>query len=214
MKFKRLVLGFFFPKKCLGCGKRGEYFCPVCVKEVKALEKQVFYRKPPLDVCFSIFTYEGIIRKAILQLKYQFVSDLVDELVNLTDRFFKTDLFDFSNCLVLAPVPLHWYRQNWRGFNQSLILGKKLAQKLKINFCSDLLIRTRATKPQVKLEGKQRKENIKGAFQTNPDSKFTIYHSEILLFDDIWTTGATMKECARILKESGAKKVFGLTLAR
>lgn len=144
-----------------------------------------------------------------MKLKYNFVSDLTDELVDLAVNFLQEDFFQAR---VLVPIPLHWYRKNWRGFNQAEILGKEIALKLKIDFCPDLLLRTRSTKPQVKLKGKERKKNVRGAFKLNP--KYRILDTEYLLFDDVWTTGATMKECARVLKKAGVKKVFGLTLAR
>jgi len=202
-------LDFFSPRRCLGCGKKGSYFCSSCIKEIKLLDPQVSLGEHPLDALVSIFPYEGIIRRAILKLKYNFVSDLTDELVDLAVNFLQEDFFQAR---VLVPIPLHWYRKNWRGFNQAEILGKEIALKLKIDFCPDLLLRTRSTKPQVKLKGKERKKNVRGAFKLNP--KYRILDTEYLLFDDVWTTGATMKECARVLKKAGVKKVFGLTLAR
>lgn len=116
---------------------------------------------------------------------------------------------------VLISVPLHQSRFNWRGFNQAEILGKMIAEKLEISFVPNLLIRKRATKPQVELKGKERKENIIGAFAVNPRYS-DICHpaSDILLFDDVWTTGTTLRTCGRVLKEAGVKRVWGLTLAR
>lgn len=201
-----------FPRRCLGCGRKGSYFCSSCIKEIKPLHPQVSLGKEPLDGLISIFPYKGVIRNAILKLKYHFVFDLADELVDLALRLIELKQFDYSNCLTLVPIPLYWYRKNWRGFNQAEILGRKLAEKLEIDFCPDLLLRTRPTKPQVKLKGKERKENVKGAFRIK--SHYKKLNSECLLFDDVWTTGATMKECARVLKKAGMKKVFGLTLAR
>lgn len=212
MKPQEFFLNFLFPKKCLGCGKKGNYFCSSCVREIRPLEPQIYLFGCSLDGLFCVFPYQGIIRRAILKLKYNFVSDLSEELVNLSLRLIKLDWFDFLNSITLIPIPLYWYREKWRGFNQTEMLGKKIADKLKIDFCSDLLIRIRLTKPQTKLKGKERKENIRGAFKVNP--KYSILNTKYLLFDDVWTTGATMKECARVLKKAGAKKVFGLTLAR
>lgn len=209
------LLDLLFPRRCLGCGKKESYFCPSCIKEIKPLEHQIYSPKYPLDGLFSIFLYQGIIRRAILKLKYNFVLDLADELIDLAVRLFKQSHFDYSNCLTFVPIPLHWHRKNWRGFNQTEILGKRLAEKLKIDFCSDLLLRTRMTKPQVKLKRKKRKKNVRGAFKVhNSYSKGLPQRGQILLFDDVWTTGTTMKECARVLKNAGVKKVFGLTLAR
>jgi len=206
------MLNFLFPRRCLGCGKKGVYFCSECQLKIKLLYPQIKFGVYPLDFLVSVFPYQGIIRRAILKLKYQFIYDLVDELVDLTVRLIKQDLFEYSNNLNLVPVPLHWYRQNWRGFNQSEILGQKIAQRLKIDFSPHLLIRTSWTKPQIKLKEKERKRNIKGVFKVN--FKNFKLHNQYLLFDDVWTTGATMKECALVLKKAGVKRVFGLTLAR
>ncbi len=207
-----MLLDFLFPKKCLGCGKKGAYFCASCIKKIHPLEPRIYPKKGPLDGLFCLFPYHGIIRKAILKLKYNFVSDLAEEFIDLTLRLIKLPLFDKSNCLTLVPIPLHWYRKNWRGFSQTEILGKRLAEKFKLDFYPELLLRVRSTRPQVKLKGKQRKVNVRGAFGINPQSK--AIKAQCLLFDDVWTTGATMKECARVLKKAGVKKVFGLTLAR
>ncbi len=207
-----MLLDFLFPKKCLGCGGKGAYFCPSCKKEIIPLYPQISLGKSPLDVLISVFPYQGMMRRAILKLKYNFIFDLADELADLAVRLIKQELFDDLNGLILVPIPLHWHRKNWRGFNQTEILGEKLAQRLKTGFCSDLLFRVRSTKPQVKLEGKKRKKNVKGAFKLNP--RYRLLNTSYLLFDDVWTTGATMKECARVLKKAGVKKVFGLTLAR
>ncbi|TSC53108.1 MAG: putative amidophosphoribosyltransferase [Microgenomates group bacterium LiPW_16] len=100
---------------------------------------------------------------------------------------------------VLTPVPLHWWRLRWRGFNQAEILGKMIAEKLEIKFVPDLLTRKKPTRPQVELEGKARRENIA---------------SNILLFDDVWTTGVTLRACGNVLKRAGVKSVWGLTLAK
>lgn len=215
MKPLSLLLNILFPKKCLGCGKKGVYFCSSCIKEVNPFHPQVSLGKYPLDEFIAIFPYEGIIRQAILKLKYNFVFDLADELIDLAVRLIEAKQFDYPNYLILTPIPLHWTRRNWRGFNQAKILGKKMAEELGIDFCPDLLIRSRPTKPQVKLKGKERKENVKGAFRINPTYQLIINNYKlIILFDDVWTTGATMKECGRVLKKAGVKRVFGLTLAR
>jgi len=173
----------------------------------------------PLDLLVSVFPYGGAIRKAIIELKYHFVSDLVDELIDLTVRLIEPKRFEYTNKLILIPIPLYWQRRNWRGFNQAEIAGERIAEKMGFGFCSDLLIRTRPTKPQAKIKGKEvkreRRKNVLRAFKINPKYQRPIINNQsFILFDDVWTTGATMKECAVVLKNKGAKKVFGLTIAR
>lgn len=113
---------------------------------------------------------------------------------------------------VLVPVPLHRLRERRRGFNQAEILGKILAEAWSLPFLPDLLIRQKKTEPQYKLEGKERKDNVRGAF--NLGYKLSAKSYKLLLFDDVWTTGATMRTCGNLLKRAGARFVWGLTLAR
>ena len=90
-----------------------------------------------------------------------------------------------------------------------------MAEKLGLVFIPDLLIISKKTKPQTKLDKKDRISNIKGAFKYNKEfSNFLISQLPVIIFDDVWTTGATLKEGAKVLKNNGFKKVWGLTLAR
>ena len=193
------VIDFIFPKKCLECGREGKYVCQSCIKKV-----------PPggwtnlgeIKV-YSIWRYRGVIRKAIIALKYKFVTEIVDELISYVPRL------PFISCLV--PIPSHWYKQNLRGFNQAELLGKKLASKIGWKHISDLLVKKRSTSPQVGLEGESRRQNLKGVFSLNPNYKIL---GSVILFDDVLTTGSTLKEAAKVLKDAGVKKVWCLTIAR
>ncbi len=200
--------------------------------------------KYSLDGLTSFFVYDGPIRKAIKLLKYRFVTDLAKELINMvgplplphrqfsavSNRSLKEDTIVAQGSLrksskigeeaaalnpyVFVSVPLHWRRFNWRGFNQSEILGKLMAEKLGIKFLPDLLIRKKYTEPQVKLKSKERKENIKDAFVINSQRRQIPNTSYYILFDDVWTTGSTLRACAKVLKQAGVEKVWGMTLAR
>lgn len=227
-------LELLFPKTCLGCGKKGQYLCSNCISKIKIInqicpvcQKPSFFgqihhfcqKKWSLDGLISIFPYKGIIRETILQLKFKYVTELEEELFNLTsDLFEKSDSFSqikqfLSNGKpIVIPVPLHWYKENYRGFNQSEIFGKRLAEKFDLEIKKNILIRCRFTQPQFGLDKKERKENIKGAFMINPRIRDLSFN--VLLIDDIWTTGITLKTCASLLKKSGAKIVWGLTIAR
>ena len=111
----------------------------------------------------------------------------------------------------VVPVPLYWFRENQRSFNQSALVGKLLADKLGLKYL-EALKRTKYTKPQVKLKSADRRQNIRNAFAF--DSRFSTLASNVILVDDVWTTGSTLRECTYILKRAGAKKVWALTLAR
>lgn len=167
----------------------------------------------------SIFAYKGVIGKAIKKLKYKFVSDLASDLVELFLSFCGEDKAFSYFCqqpgVFFVPVPLHPRREKWRGFSQTKLLGKMISENLGLPFLPDLLERTKNTRPQVELKEKERRKNIQGAFRINPKtSHFSFPTSNFLIFDDIWTTGATLKEAGNVLKRVGAKKVWGLTLAR
>lgn len=229
-------LDLLFPRSCLGCGRPGSYFCQKCSFAIRLFHPQRCpkcekpslggithlgcRKKEPLDGLISIFPYEGLIRAAIGKLKYRFVTDLADEFSRLIIRTVKLKATHLTPALrdmskILVPIPLHWYRRNWRGFNQAELLGEKLAAYFGLKIASDLLIRQKRTLPQVELKGGQRQRNIQGAFRTSPNPPAGgSQYPNILLFDDVWTTGSTMDEAARVLKKSGAKGVWGLTIAR
>jgi len=111
-----------------------------------------------------------------------------------------------------VPVPLHRKRLRHRGFNQALIQGHGISQRFSGPLLFDNLVRLRSTRPQVELSSHERMENVKGAFGLARPSEFQ--EKRVLLIDDVFTTGATMNECARVLKEAGAASVTVLTLAR
>ena len=110
----------------------------------------------------------------------------------------------------MTSVPLYWHRQNWRGFNQSEEIGKIIAKKLGWGFDNTLLTRKVSKKPQAKLDREERKTNIKGVFKV---SGVLDKDRPMLIFDDVWTTGSTVKEATKVLKENGVKRVYCLTLA-
>jgi predicted amidophosphoribosyltransferase len=109
----------------------------------------------------------------------------------------------------------NFLKENFRGFNQSVEIGKAISKKMSWNFFPDLLVRKRLASPQTKLKEEERKENIRGVFAINSNYRSLIAdHSSLILFDDVYTTGATLKEACKVLKGNGAGVVWGLTIAR
>ena len=121
-------------------------------------------------------------------------------------RYWDPDLFD-----VLIPVPLHKERLRERGFNQALLLVRELSRRTGIPYRKRVLQKKRPTVPQVKLSGVEREKGVRGAFHLL--EKEEVEGKSILLVDDVYTTGATVNECARVLLAGGAKRVDVLTLA-
>ncbi|MCX6704985.1 MAG: ComF family protein [Candidatus Woesebacteria bacterium] len=221
------VLDLIFPKTCLGCGKEGPYICSDCLTKVRLTKPICPYcerssidgfthikcaKKLGLDGLTSVWEYEGVVRKAILSLKYKY-STLVGE--ELTDHFFHQLL---TGCPpvkagALVPVPLYWYRENTRGFNQSVEVGKTVAAQMGWKFVPNLLIKKKTTISQVELKGNDRRQNLKGVFSLNPNYVLRTLYS-VLVFDDVFTTGSTLREAAKVLKRAGVEKVWGLTIAR
>jgi competence protein ComFC len=228
------LLDLFFPKTCVGCKKYGSYFCSDCIRKIKQSElvcpfcerqslggvvHAVCQRKFGLDGLWSLGIYEGPLRTAIQKLKYKWVSEIAKELVDITVEYWAKNSpvlldkikKDQGKSWVITSVPLHPTRQNWRGFNQSELLAKLFTQRLGLRY-QNLLKRIRNTTPQMKLLSHERKQNIKNAFALTPNSS-PITHN-LILIDDVWTTGSTLKECCYVLKRGGAKQVWALTIAR
>lgn len=199
---------------------QAELICPRCERaSVGGQTHPVCRRRYGLDGLWSLGVYQGTLKQAIQQLKYRQVKELSGELYNILVEYwaryqpFLLDEIKKSRGKewAVVPVPLHWYRKNWRGFNQSSLIGHQLAESLGLQY-SDYLIRHKYTKSQAKLTGRQRHINIRNAFSL--DTKYAVHNTNILLIDDVWTTGSTLRECCYILKRNGAKKVWAITLAR
>jgi len=222
------ILDFIFPKNCLNCKKEGAYICVTCLNKVTkpkivcpecqkaSIDGFTHIRcqkKFGINGLISVWNYEGVVRKAILALKYKYTKEIVYELTSYALPLIKQNpIINILNSYVLVPIPLHWYKENYRGFNQSEELGKQFAIDMKWNFIPDLLIKKKITVPQVGLKGKERLANVKKVFSLN--TKYKILNTGFILFDDVYTTGSTLKEAAKVLKRSGANKVWGLTIAR
>lgn len=200
-----MILDFLFPKYCLECKKGAKYICNECYSKVSSYGAK--------GSNYSIFKYEGVIKKALISLKYKFATDICDEIVDICAL--KLPSFYLPHSTILVPIPLHRLRENWRGFNQTEVIGEKLAKKLNIKYIPDLLIKNKNTIPQVGLKVSARHQNLSGVFSVNLkySSQFTVDRS-LLLFDDVYTTGSTINEAKRVLLEAGFKNIKSLTIAR
>lgn len=164
-----------------------------------------------IDYCMAAFFYRSPIRDKILEYKFRFCTAYADIFARYMYIYYSsvTDEADYPDLIV--PVPLSQQRFKERGYNQAELLSEPLAQMLKIRHCPECLIRIKDTIRQSELLPRDRGANIADAFEA--DSQIVTGKS-ILLIDDIYTTGSTVKECARTLAEAGARNVRVFTLAR
>ncbi|KKQ42197.1 MAG: Phosphoribosyltransferase [Microgenomates group bacterium GW2011_GWC1_37_8] len=231
------LIDLLFPKECLGCKRPGSYICSSCINKLSSIKLLCPECQKPavdgithirckkklgMDALVNLWPYQGVIRQAVIKLKYKFVGEVAEELSELACKRIDSDLALFPKNATLIPVPLYWLRENFRGFNQSEKIGKILAKKMGWNFVPDLLVRRKLRQPQTQLTAEKRKENVKGVFSLNPNHQAlqpkadrpldeTTNH---ILFDDVYTTGSTLKEATRVLKRNGAGQVWGLTIAK
>ncbi len=210
-----------------------EYHFCLCKKAVRLpkIGKCKKCSQKKLNGLYFALPYQNkLIQKLIHCFKYEpFIKELGKTLTSLIITHFqltdnKPDFFypvsPASNLgagsngadFLLIPVPLSKKRLKWRGFNQSEEIGKELSEFLEIPLINDVLFKTKEALPQIELDDEAREENVKGAFLLKNKEK--IKGRKILLVDDVYTTGSTLEESARLLKAAGAKEVWGVTVAR
>lgn len=210
------IISFIYPNTCIICGKKlkqiESYACTNCF----SILKYKMYRetKITLDKCYfekliCSFWYEGIVRKKMLDFKFlgrsylgkQFAKAMVKDasLINLQD-------------FIIIPVPIHKKRFFERGYNQSAILAKNISKILKIKYASNILTKIKHNSKQSMLKHIERCQNVKDVYKIKNIKN--LQGQKILLVDDIYTTGATVNECAKVLKEHGATKVYVIVAAR
>lgn len=197
----RFIFDLLFPVFCLGCGKEEEWICSDCLKKIKE-DKNVYHRRYCKKI-IAVGAYDDeLLKKAIQTFKYKFVFEMSKPLGKLLKGALG------KQQLIAIPIPLSKKRLLWRGFNQAELLAKELGRPV----LTDALIKRRERSPQVKLGAIERRLNVKNTFLAINKEK--IVGKRLLLVDDVMTTGATLDECARVLKEAGAKEVWGLVLAK
>lgn len=223
VQINRVVLGLLFPPKCITCNREGSFICSSCALTINRIKPPVcpvcvlplsgrnycdcrYWQS--LDGLTSPFVFRGVIREAILQMKYhnlRAVAPLLAGMMynHLVTRTVKPDL--------LVAVPLHRKRLWNRGYNQSELLTRELSRLAGIAI-SRCLVKTRDTGSQVKSGNtRARRRNVNRAFGWKGAA---LHDRNVLLVDDVATTGATLDACANTLKSAGARQVWALTLAR
>jgi ComF family protein len=224
-----------FPPKCLNCnviiGEVGG-LCSLCFEKInfttspscaicafpfeydlgeEALCAACINHKPAYDKAFTVFTYNEHSKELIHKFKFADQTYATPYFANWIKRAAKDALEDAD---IIIPVPLHKLRLYKRMYNQSALLAKAIARISNVKYNPYILKRIRNTTPQSGLSQKQRQGNVKNAFAINPKQLAAIKGKNIILIDDVMTTGATIEECCKILRKAGVSKIYVVTLAR
>ena len=223
-------IDLIFPPRCIICkNKTHKFVCEKCESKIRYLKppickicgepKDKYFKgelcedcaieEPPFIMARSIVLYEGPIKDALHKFKFNGKTRLSSFLSRLMISYLENGDIRMDPIDLIIPVPLSKNREKQRGYNQSKLLAEEIAKHFSINLDDSSLKKTKDVVPQFELAREQRLLNIKGAFESAP-----VKGRNILLIDDIYTTGATAKEASSALKSAGAKQVFVLTFAR
>ncbi|HIJ89385.1 MAG: ComF family protein [Desulfobulbaceae bacterium] len=189
---------------CPCCGRTylvaagGDHHCGICLATPRHFNR-----------ARALFLYEEPIKKVIHRFKYRGMTTCLPSFARVAHNL--PQLAEMAGADWIVPVPLHPSRLQERGFNQALLLARALFPKDR-RISSSLLVRSHPTEPQTSFNGKARRTNLKNVFAVVKPQK--VAGKKILLIDDVFTTGTTVNECARVLKKCGATEVMVLTLAR
>lgn len=235
-KARKFALHILLPRTCFCCGKDmakddGNLLCPVCLADLKPIDGPFCLRcglplkdggahcyncrgaKTAAYKCSMIrssLQFTRAARALVHAFKYERYVNIAPFFVALMHKTYLKNP-EYLEADMFVPVPIHKSRLKERGFNQSALLAEGLAALSGVP-CLDILSRDVKTKTQTSLDKKGRLENIKGAFSCK--DKKQIKGKAVILIDDVCTTGATLEECARVLKESGAREVLALSALR
>lgn len=211
-------MDIFFPQVCAICGNLNENsLCVKCTKILETFAKfEMIETKPHFENknfqnFMYVFHYEGVIRKLILDYKFHEKSYIYVSFVNFILKnkkiFEKLKSYD-----TIIPVPISKKRMKERGYNQSLLIARKLSKALNIESQENCLIKTKNIIEQSKLNREQRKQNIQNVYELKKEQ--ILKDKKILLIDDIYTTGNTVNECCKMLQKAMPKKIDVFTIAK
>ena len=230
----KVIIDLIFPKKCIICDKHDcqNEICTECWVKIKFIsqpscficstpflyeeEKEAIcapciVNKPNYDRAIAILEYDDASKKIIHKFKYNDQLHILNYIVNLMTNIGKEI---FNNIDMIAPVPIHKYKLLKRGYNQSALIAMNIASRKNLPYLPQLLIKSKNTIAQTGLKKSQRISNISNSFKLNHKFYANLAGKNILLIDDVITTGSTINECSRVLKKEGANKIFVLTLAK
>lgn len=209
------LLDFIWPQFCLACHREGSLCCGWCLNDI-ILEDTTAIIWPDNDqlyfaACYNCCDYQNkLVQQLIKNYKYNYLENLGNLLTDILEKQARRLALDKQT--IIVNIPLHKNKKRKRGFDQTEILAKKLAQRLSLNY-SPLLLRTRDNKAQAKLDKVARQQNVSDVFIINKKIIFP-EDSSILLIDDVTTTGSTLNQAAKVLKENNFTNITCLVLAK
>lgn len=219
------LVDWLYPPQCAGCGKFGYRWCDDCQNKVLEIHQPYCLKcgsptkgekicascatiEPVYDAIRAYALYEEPLRAALHRLKYHRDIALADIFAMHLIKLFNQMAWEVD---WITAVPLGVVRLKERGYNQASLLAYPLSLATRVPYHSKLLKRVRETASQVKLSVQERQANVAGAFSANSD---LVAGKNVLVIDDVTTTGSTLNACAQALKTAGANHIYGLTLAR
>lgn len=200
------ALDLLFPPVCVGCGRVGRWICPRCWTRVSWVgERESPGTTPSVEQLVGVAMFTGTAREAVHALKFENHHAIAPMMARLMAA-----RLGAGEAGLVVPVPLHPSRKRERGYDQAALLARHLGRALGRPSRTDLLRRVRKTRQQTTLGGEERRENVRGAFSATG----RLSGERILLVDDVYTTGSTMEEAARVLLDAGAASVTAVVFAR
>jgi len=230
MRFISTFLDLLFPRLCYSCNSKLPYktnvlcndcstslhflenICPVCgeilsLGNCEKCENAEFH----FDLARSLYHFDPLLQKLIHEFKYNEMT-VISKFLAEEAAFYLKEYKPFARIDYLVPIPLHRVKKRMRGFNQAELLTRNLAPLINCKHAAKLIVRNRFTTTQTKLNRSERKQNVADAFMVN--KRYSVKGKSILIMDDVFTTGATTNSISKMLKASGAEKVYVLTIAR
>lgn len=231
IKAKNILLDIFFPRVCLNCGKKlinenelicdncvsliktnNSMFCPVCRARLPSNQK-ICHQKAPFILAAAGEYNEPTLQNIIKLFKYQGIENLAPILGKILIKYLNSLNLKFLILdSVIIPIPLHKSRERQRGFNQSKLLAKYISNYFNLPLIESIE-RIKKTKPQAQIKNKEKRlKNISNCFKIkNPEY---VKGKNVILVDDVFTTGDTINEAIKILKENNAKNIIALVVTK